>query len=541
MARDDNDKFEIKTDDRDVDRTAKKLRSLDKLLQQTQRRAALLSKTRIKPILTLDDRLTSAARKAEEALERLHRTTVKPTAQLSDRVTTTALRIRASLAAMAAEPWQVSIAGVNWETVVGDSFSKWMKSDGKSTLGRVSAAIGEALGEGIKSKIIESLGIGIDEASGGKGLNSGGSRIWKRANPPLLSLPVFPMLDAYDYLSNRLADRPRHSIVDNILSMLNPITIAENSMRGNWGPVKVTQKVFSGMGKAFEPISALREDHPNIINSIKSVLEFGGKVINEIFKDRYKEALESKLTQAANSVKKYWLEKWPGWRSQLETKISPKKLDQLSAAGTKGAQFWGKRVTPFVKKIGGYAGLLMDGYEIFSAKPGRERTQKVTSAILGGLLGAGGAALGTFTAPVTGGWGTLLFPALGAAAGDSLGELLGGYIFDVLYGKKKTKPLVYSNRVMAPSVQGVTRPGTNVNVPKVMGTPVPNYYQLPEEVKSKIGGAGYKQAPTPVNVSLSEGSINLTVNEEKLDYQKLAETAGWKIANEVRFAMQNLK
>ncbi|MDU4698377.1 MAG: hypothetical protein E6Y08_21410 [Paenibacillus sp.] len=554
MAREDNDILDIETNDRDVDRTAKKLRSLDKLMQQTQRRATLFGKTQIKPILTLDDRLTSAARKAEEVLTRLHRTTSKPVVQMSDRVSATALKLRASLVALSAEPWQVSIAGVDWEAVVGDSFSNWMKSEGKSTLRRISSTIGEVLGDGLKETINENLGTGINgQSSGGKGLVNENSKMWKMQPPPLSSFTGFPKLDAYDFLSHRFAEIQTNNVprqddnrscltkYKNILSMLNPIQIAESSVRSKWSPINITRKTFSKMGQAFGSNTAPREETTNSINSIKSVLEFGGKVINEIFKDRYKEALESKLKQAANSVKRYWQEKWPRWQSKLETKITPKKMEQLTAAGTKGAQFWGKRVTPFVKKIGGYAGLLMDGYEIFSAKPGKERYQKVTSAVLAGLLGTGGAALGTFTAPVTGGVGTVLFPALGAAAGDSLGDPIGGFIYDLLHGKIKPKPQVYSDRVMAPSVQGVTRPGTNANVPKVMGTPVPNYYQLPEEVKSKIGGASYNQSPAPVNVSLSEGTINLTVNKDQLDYQKLAETAGWKIANEVRFAMQNLK
>ncbi|GJM78886.1 hypothetical protein HMSSN139_13820 [Paenibacillus sp. HMSSN-139] len=49
MTEDDIYKLDIETDDRDVDRTAKKLRSLDKLLQQTQRRVALLGKPASSP------------------------------------------------------------------------------------------------------------------------------------------------------------------------------------------------------------------------------------------------------------------------------------------------------------------------------------------------------------------------------------------------------------------------------------------------------------------------------------------------------------
>ncbi|MGG6314108.1 hypothetical protein [Paenibacillus macerans] len=538
MADKETYELDVEIDDRDIDKTEKKLRSLDKLLQQTRRRAGLLGKTRIKPVLALDDRWTSAARKAEAALERLHRTAAKPTVQFNDRVSAAALKVRASLASLAATPWRVSVAGVDWEAVVGDSFTGWMSSDGKSTLKRISSTIGTMLNDGLKEKIMESLGLveipvsgkqgGLGQGGRSAGKRSGSSGIPKRQNPPLSSLPGFPKLDAYDLFSHRMAE------------------ISQNG--------GATQTVLSGLGVAFNsrskspqesggssPSSGKQSPIQNVLDGTSKVLEFGGKVIKEYFKDRIKETLEPKLTGAAGSVKNWWQGKWPGLRSRLEPKISPKNMERLTDAGTKGLSFLGDKVTPIVKKMGGYVGLLMDGYEIFSAKPGRERYQKVTSAVLGGLLGLGGAALGTFTAPVTGGVGMVAFPAIGAAVGDSLGDPIGGFIYDFFHGKIKPKPQVYSDRVMAPSVQGVTRPEPTANVPKVMGTPVPNYYQLPEEVRSKIGGAGYNQPPTPVNVSMSKGTINLTIDKEKLDYEKLAETAGWKIANEVRYAMQNLK
>lgn len=94
--------LEIEIENRDVDKTQKKLRSLDKLLQQTQRRAGLLGKTRIKPAVTLDDRFSSAARKIGDTLTRLHRTTVKPVVQLDDRASKAAVKLYATLAALSA-------------------------------------------------------------------------------------------------------------------------------------------------------------------------------------------------------------------------------------------------------------------------------------------------------------------------------------------------------------------------------------------------------------------------------------------------------
>lgn len=77
-----------------------------------------------------------------------------------------------------------------------------------------------------------------------------------------------------------------------------------------------------------------------------------------------------------------------------------------------------------------------------------------------------------------------------------------------------------------------------------MGTSVPdavlppfasNQINSPEKTYSKEN-TGYQ-----INVSVAQGALNLTVNKDEINYDELAQKAGWKIANEVRFAMQNLK
>lgn len=49
------------------------------------------------------------------------------------------------------------------------------------------------------------------------------------------------------------------------------------------------------------------------------------------------------------------------------------------------------------------------------------------------------------------------------------------------------------------------------------------------------------KSQSSINVSVSQGAVNLTVNKDEINYDELAKKAGLKIANEVRFAMQNLK
>lgn len=584
--------LEIEIDNRDVDKTQKKLRSLDKLLQQTQRRAGLLGKTRIKPAVTLDDRFSSAARKIGDTLTRLHRTTVKPVAELDDRASKAAVKLYATLAALSAPRWRVSVAGVDWETAVGDSFTKWISSDGKSTMQRISSSIASALGGGLKEKIMQELGYikmpekkNSGQGGGGKGRRSGGSGNPKRKTPPFFDFLGVPKLDAFNFLYRQMTKispndisgqtggpssqfqswirkapvyaeagiKSGQSFFKSFLTILDPLQVAEKLGASKWGPVQATQKVLSGLGIEFksksgspqesgESSTSSKKKSPlqDVLDGTFKVLDFGGKVIQEYFKDRYKELLDLKLIEAKNSVKNWWQAKWPGLRSRLEPKISPQNMRRLTNAGTKSLRFLGNVVTPVVKRLGGYAGVLMDGIEIFSAKPGRERYQKVTSAILGGVLGALGGGLGTLTSPVTGPVGPAVGSALGATVGGLLGDPLGSYIYDLFHGKIEQKPQAYSDRKMAPGVQGITPP--EPYVPRVMGTPVPNYYEVPEELRSKIGGPGYFNKPVaPVNVSLSQGALNLTVNKDEINYDELAKAAGWKIANEVRFAMQNLK
>ncbi|GJM68464.1 hypothetical protein HMSSN036_06800 [Paenibacillus macerans] len=135
-----------------------------------------MGKTRIKPAVTLDDRFSSAARKIGDTLTRLHRTTVKPVAELDDRASKAAVKLYATLAALSAPRWRVSVAGVDWETTVGESFTKWISSDGKSTMQRISASIASALGGGLKDVMMQALGLGdAVKASGAGSLAAAGN------------------------------------------------------------------------------------------------------------------------------------------------------------------------------------------------------------------------------------------------------------------------------------------------------------------------------------------------------------------------------
>ncbi|RUT46436.1 hypothetical protein EJP82_11320 [Paenibacillus anaericanus] len=157
----DNEIYEldVEIDSRDIDKTAKKLRSLDKLLQQTQRRATVFGKTKMAPKATLDDRVTPKVTRIRDNLMKLDRMRVTPVATLIDHVSSNVGGIRASLASLTQTRWSVAVDGVSWNTVIGKSFDDWMGSEGQTTLKKISSAIGTALGNGLRGFIMQALGL----------------------------------------------------------------------------------------------------------------------------------------------------------------------------------------------------------------------------------------------------------------------------------------------------------------------------------------------------------------------------------------------
>ncbi|MFD1176904.1 hypothetical protein ACFQ3W_11415 [Paenibacillus puldeungensis] len=200
--------WNIEIDDRDIDKTDKKLRSLDKLLQQTQRRAATLGKTRIKPVISLDDRFTSTERKITDRLKQLGRTTVKPTVILNDRVSAGATRIRASLASLTATPWRISVAGVNWQQVVGGSFNNWMSSSGKSTMKSISAAISSSISGGVQNAIQQALSmVGvITKGTTGNGKGNPTPGIPTKPKSPAIGPSGFPKFHPTDLINSHISE-----------------------------------------------------------------------------------------------------------------------------------------------------------------------------------------------------------------------------------------------------------------------------------------------------------------------------------------------
>ncbi|BFH66256.1 hypothetical protein J27TS7_11020 [Paenibacillus dendritiformis] len=92
-----------------VEDAEKQVKAIDKMLEQTTRRASVLGKTKITPTARLEDRLSSPAQKIEGRMEKINRTVARPEARLSDKVSGAANKVSSTLTSLARKPYTVFI------------------------------------------------------------------------------------------------------------------------------------------------------------------------------------------------------------------------------------------------------------------------------------------------------------------------------------------------------------------------------------------------------------------------------------------------
>lgn len=101
-----------------VEDTEKTIKAMDKLLEQTQRRAAALGKTKITPSVSLQDKATSSANKVSRTLDKVDRKRAKPEARLIDKVSGAASKLTTTLNNMARKPYNFIIRAKDMATGV---------------------------------------------------------------------------------------------------------------------------------------------------------------------------------------------------------------------------------------------------------------------------------------------------------------------------------------------------------------------------------------------------------------------------------------
>lgn len=92
-----------------VEDAEKSVKAIDKMLEQTTRRAAALGKSKITPTVRLEDRISSPAKKIEGRMEKINKTVAKPEARLVDKVSGAANKVSSTLTSLARKPYHVLI------------------------------------------------------------------------------------------------------------------------------------------------------------------------------------------------------------------------------------------------------------------------------------------------------------------------------------------------------------------------------------------------------------------------------------------------
>ena len=543
--------IDIVINDRDIEQSEKKLRSMDRLLQQTQRRAAVLGRTRMTPVISLDDRFSTKARLITHRITLLDRMSANPIVWLIDNASTRIFEIRDSLVQLTRTPWRVSVVGTPLGNVLGDvslytelgkkagdaynkSFSASINSQ-QMTLnlnqtfiggpggtppegGKKSNWIVEFIKDFVKDLLVDLskdfieklLGIKdsgatkcicICKCGGGRGGYGGGMYGGDYGSPE------------GGKKGNKNKNGRRNGRFRNRASGQADVDPGRSSRRMGAGPRSGTRGMrrFGG--------GRLGASLPVAIGGMGSLLGKG--------KDWIAKKAPGWIDGGKNLVSK-----GTSWAKDMGSKT----LEQGGKWLGKSKQWLGKG-TKWLGKAGKLArlpglGVALDVASIATADSNRDKTKAATSAILSGVGGTLGGAAGTFLGP---GVGNFVGAAVGSVAGGYVGDKLGGFLYDSysslsgLFKKKKTPKI----DDIATKTQAVDNVLNNTQ-------PI-----LPEGLRSSYTPQNTAQAQTPasppqINVSVSQDAISLTVQKDEINYDDIAQKTGSMIANQVRFAMMNM-
>ncbi|OKP91330.1 phage tail tape measure protein [Paenibacillus sp. P32E] len=92
-----------------VERTEQQLRAIERMMEQAQRRAAALGRSRINPTVQLNDRLTSPAGRITSSLNRLDRINARPEVRLVDRATAGLGKVSSMLGRLTRKAFRVTV------------------------------------------------------------------------------------------------------------------------------------------------------------------------------------------------------------------------------------------------------------------------------------------------------------------------------------------------------------------------------------------------------------------------------------------------
>lgn len=551
--------IDIVINDRDIEQSEKKLRSMDRLLQQTQRRAAVLGRTRMTPVISLDDRFSTKARLISHRITLLDRMSANPIVWLIDNASARIFEIRDSLVQLTRTPWRVSVVGTPLGNVLGDVslYTELGKKAGDAYNKSFSASINsQKMTLNLNQIFIGNLDNGEDEPDGDK-------------EPGWIKRLVDGLLGFVKDIAKDLAKDYIKDLIKKLLGKKDSgatkcICICKcGGGRGGYGGGmyggdygspeggKKGNKNKNGRrngrfrnrasGQAdVDPGRSSRRMGAGPRSGTRGMRRFGGGRLGVSLPGAIG-GMGSLLGKGKDWIAK----KTPGWidgGKNLVSKGTSWAKDMGSKTLEQGGKWLGKskqwlgKGTKWLGKAGKLArlpglGVALDVASIATADSNRDKTKAATSAILSGVGGTLGGAAGTFLGP---GVGNFVGAAVGSVAGGYVGDKLGGFLYDSysslsgLFKKKK-----------APKIDDIAKTQA---VDNVLNNTQPI---LPEGLRSSYTPQNTVQAQTPasppqINVSVSQDAINLTVQKDEINYDDIAQKTGSMIANQVRFAMMNM-
>lgn len=505
MASNEEKQLKIEVDVSAIELAEEAMGRLDKLLEQTQRRAAALGRISVAPFILLERRATTALDRIERSLMRLNRTRVYPTVTLIDQVTAGVEQIRASMLSLTANPWRLSVEGVKWDEVVGDTetiFKDLGTSAGEQFFESFLSAFDEGklaykISKGLEGAQPAAKDDGDKEGFNlGKELISAGRDILVGAASNLLS----------DWIGGKLSKKFGGGSGSSSSSSSSKKTDSKKNSsskktdsKKNSSPKKNSEKSPTGSSRKGTSISErLKDAKTGAQKWISKKTDFSKPIENV-----KKWAGESKVLKPfteKGGVKKFFSK--GGGLSEIWDSLKKPKNNSFLAMGGIGGLGGSAKLLKTAAKFAGPVGRIMDGVTIMTAKPGEERYKAVGGVAGAAILGGVGTAIGT--------------PLLGAAlsvVGGYAGEKIGGWVYNLKNKKKesvatKAPEAILEDQSKAPFASVTTR-SSNRN--------------------------------SPVQITLSPGTVNLTVQKEEINYDQIANVSARKIANEIRLAMQNVQ
>lgn len=513
--------MDIIIDSRDIDIAERKLRSLDRMLLQTRRRALALGNTRMRPSITLEDRFTETAIRLSATMKRLNQAAARPVAELIDLATPKIAEIRGALEELSRTRWRVEVEGAAWGAVIGGSFDEWMGAEGQSTLQRISATLGEALGSGLRGFILDALGLGESKEVR-----------YERV---------------VDYLEN------------------NPVV--EESLYAEAGR-KAGDEFFQAFLGAFDPeqisgkLFSLKCDSGNTGMGLYGVGTLGLDLFDPEFLNKFRlEALKEYLSDKGDNFIK-------GTLGKLHSTYEERKNKK-----------WDLSNLPWVKKIkngpigwlaknawkrGPIIGTILGAYNVYKAEPGRERAKAFGSLVGTTVLGG----VGGYVGSLIGGTGIgFLGSVAGGMAGDHYGGEIGGAIFDWFY-KKELHPFDSNYPMRTPkghaysSSHGKFGQITDVEQLKheiIFGTgnkpsgtsltdeeilSASEYFKslngpLPAPIPPVLQAAAPQPAPEII-VNMPPGMVQIHQQQQEIDIDSISKQVGWHVTHNISRVLINM-